>query len=414
MAAYLFQPAPPNLHAHAVATDWPTARGNAQRTGSLRPDDPGPSNPTVLWTFDPSERSGRVMIHSTPTVVDDLLYVGALHQVLTFDSGYVYCVRADTGERIWRFTAGNSLRPVFSSPTVAGGKIYVGEGYHQDQRCRLFSLDAQSGDRIVWRRQARSHVESSPCIVGSRVYFGAGDDGLICVDESQLEEAEGGPPQPRLVWEVPGIHVDVSPLVVDGRVFAGSTVGDKHQVLLAVGVDATSGQTLWQTRSEMRITGSPGYADGRVYFGLGTGKLGQEGDHPHGGVWSLDAASGKEHWLFRTPASVMSTPALMNGHVYFGGTDSHCYCLKQTDGSMVWKQPMPGPVAASAVVAAGKVYVLTTTGTLLCLNAGDGDTLWKLADFAGAEVDDAYASPTLVNGRLYLALGGKVYCVGDR
>jgi outer membrane protein assembly factor BamB len=418
LGLYLFRGEAPNVETHAVTSNWPMARGNEQRTGAVKGDDPGPLQPRVLWVFDPAEARGRVMFHSSPTVVDGLLYIGALHQVAAIQDGYLYCVDAQKGEakaeapltrsRLWRFSAGSALRPVFSTPVISQGHVYIGEGYHQDSDCRLFCLDARDGSRVLWTKPTSSHVESSPCVVGSRIYFGAGDDGILCVDESQLDGES-----PKTLWQVPGLHVDVSPLVVGDRLFAGSTVGDKHQDLYAVAVDVHTGKIAWQMRNELRITGSPAHADGRVFFGLGNGKLGQDADQPQGAVWCLAAEDGRELWTYRTGNSVMATPALMDGHIFAAATDGHCYCLDQKIGQLIWKQALAGSVAASPVVAGGKVYLLTVEGVLSCLAAADGRTLWTMKDFHGAEVDDAYASPVLVDGRLYVAVGGKVYCIGD-
>jgi outer membrane protein assembly factor BamB len=103
----------------------------------------------------------------------------------------------------------------------------------------------------------------------------------------------------------------------------------------------------------------------------------------------------------------------MDGNVYFGSTDGFFYCLRQSDGKFLWKVNLQDPIAASPVVAKGKAYVLTTTGVLACFNAADGNQLWRLDDLAEGVID-AYASPILAHGRLYVALGGKVLCAGDR
>jgi outer membrane protein assembly factor BamB len=424
LGIYWHQPDPANLEAGAVTGEWTAARGNERRTGAADPGDSGPSNPAILWTFDPAERKGRVYFHSSPTVVDGQVYIGAMHEVLAFTQGLVYCVNAvdgrqvgeaaiPVGQRLWRFHAGGSLKPVFSSPIVHGGRIYFGEGYHQDSQCRLFSLDARSGDRSLWSKRTASHVESSPCIVGSRVFFGAGDDGLYCVDSSIIEQGPEGP-EPKVVWQLPGIHVDASPVVVEDRVFAGSIVGDRHQTLLALAVDARSGQVLWRTPAPIPVTGSPSVANGRVFYGLGNGKFNQNADQPTGALWCLDCATGRRLWEYPVGNSIFGSPALTEGSVFFGCNDGHAYCLKQEDGSLVWKANTGSAVTASVVVAGGKVYALNIAGTLTAFDAASGKELWRLTNIAGDDVTDAYSSPTLVAGRLYLAIAGRVYCIGDR
>jgi len=414
-----------NRLAGDVKSEWPAYRGGAQRTGSADAGDPGPVDPVVLWTFDPGERKGRIYIHSSPTVVDDQVYVGAMHEVLATVQGYVYCINGKTGrlegdkplalgDRLWRFSAQGSLKPVYSSPTVSGGKIYFGEGYHQDNRCRLFCLDARGGEGaaqgLLWSKVTLSHVESSPWVDGDRVYFGAGDDGIYAVDAGQLEgAADGSLGSPKTLWQVEGLHIDGSPLVAGKRLFVGSVIGDVHRKTEAICVNVDTGKVEWRTPAPMPL-GDPSYAPGRVFFGLASGKVNEDSDRPAGAVWCLDEATGEKKWTFEVANSVLGAPALAGDAVYFTSRDGHCYAVLQKDGTLVWKQKLAGPLVASPVVAGGKVYALTVGGMLFGLAADKGEIAWQL-QVAQAD-DDAYSSPTLAGGRLYVAVSGKVYCIG--
>ena len=428
LGAYLHMPAGPNREAAPVRAEWSAFRGGPDRTGSADPQDAGPTRPAILWQFDATPRKGRISLHSSPAVVDGQVYIGALYEVLSSIQGYVYCVNAEdgrllqdqpvrAGERIWAFDAKSSLKPVFSSPTVVQGRLYVGEGYHQDQACRLFCLDARSGDRVLWAKRTGSHVESSPVVVGNRVYFGAGDDGVYCVDADDLEEpaAPGEPKSPTTLWRVDRVHVDGSPLVVGNRLFAGSIVGDRYQDLYAFAVDTDTGKVVWRVPAPLPVCSSPAFADGRVFFGLGNGKVNEEAERPQGAVWALDAATGQRLWEFRTAQAVFGTPALADGRLYVTARDGHCYCLHQHDGTLAWKQPLDAAVIASPVVAGGKVYVVSVTGALYCLDAGTGRVIWRFDELKLHAPDaDVYSSPALVKGRLYLAVGSKLFCIGDR
>ncbi len=54
---------------------------------------------------------------STVAVHDGLLYTADL-------SGYVYCLNADTGEKLWTY---DSFAAIWGSPLVADGKVYIGD-----------------------------------------------------------------------------------------------------------------------------------------------------------------------------------------------------------------------------------------------------------------------------------------------
>ncbi len=433
VGAYL-QQTPRNAIAAEATDAWPTFHGNVGRTGAASDDDAGPRRPTILWTFAPKESTGRVLIHSSPAVVGNQVYVGAMHQMLGGSGGVVYCIAAQAtaegappGERLWSFTAGNTLKAVFSSPALVDGRLYIGEGYHQDQKCRLFYLDARRGDKAIGSIETGSHVESSPTIADGRLYFGAGDDGLLCVAPptplpvERPNWVEGAESQkhidplaaPEVLWRVPGLHIDSSPAVADRRVFAGSVVGDEHQDLFAIAVHAKSGQVIWKIPSPLPLAGSPAVAAGRVFFALGNGKLNVDADKPEGRIWCLDARNGDRLWEFRAAGSILSSPAVLDGKIYNGSRDRHCYAIAETNGEVIWKRDLGEPIVASPVVTHKSIYVLTVGGTLYCLDSSTGEPIWRFDELRNDE-DDTYSSPTLAKGRLYIASGGKLFCVGEK
>ncbi|MEX2214744.1 MAG: PQQ-binding-like beta-propeller repeat protein [Phycisphaeraceae bacterium] len=419
MAVYLNQSPPENRDAGAVTYDWPTYRGNKHRTGAADTA-PGPRVPAILWTFDPAERKGRVMIHSSPTVVGDRVFVGALHQVLTTTQGYVYCVdaggsapAAKPGSLIWRFSAEGTAKAIFTSPSVLDGKLYVGEGYHEDTKCRLFCVDARTG-KTEWALPTTSHTESAPTIIASRVYFGAGDDGVYCVDGKNLKLVNAQvPPEPTVIWHHKSLHVDTAPAVADGRVFISTVIGDEHADLKILALDADTGDILWQRDTPLPVPGSPSHDAGRVYFGLGNGKLGAPSDKPQGAVWCVDAKTGDRLWEFKTAAGVFNSPALHSGLVVFGSLDKNVYCLDAVTGDLKWKTNVGDAVVAAPVVTEDAVYIVSEHGLIKCIGLAKGDLRWAMDDLKTGEAD-AYASPTLAGGRLYVAIGGKVHCIGDR
>ena len=218
---------------HVEQTDpvglWPTFRGSPQRTGSLDPTDGGPSRPRILWRF---RCSGDARLYASPALAGDEIIAVATQ---THPAGglfnCVYRVDIASGRLIHRL---DLPRAGVSSPAVRGPLVVLGEGYHEDQSCHLRILDRRSGT-AVGSFATQSHVESSPALDGSHVYFGAGDDGVFGV-----ELAEDG--TTRQAWHVEGDHVDAAPLVVGGTVFVGSVVGDAGQQPALLAIDAGSGE----------------------------------------------------------------------------------------------------------------------------------------------------------------------------
>src|SRR5262249_3824004 len=83
-----------------------------------------------LWVFAPPERG---FIYSPPGVTPERVYVTAPHQPTPAAKfGTVYALDPKSGAVLWKFDDGEGLKPLFSSPVFADGRLYFGEGYHED------------------------------------------------------------------------------------------------------------------------------------------------------------------------------------------------------------------------------------------------------------------------------------------
>ena len=196
----------------------------------------------------------------------------------------IYALDAKTGEEIWKFPNAKMLeknpdfkmKPAFSAPVYAEGRLYFGEGLHQHADSRLFCLDAATGD-LLWEYQTESHTESTPVVAEGKVVFGAGYHGIHCLD------AVKGPVDNQPLWRFPKdaqgratelLHVDANPVIADGCVYAGSGykpeyVKDEGKINTVFCLDLNTGEPKWQQRVEDSVYGSALVKDGRVYFGTG-------------------------------------------------------------------------------------------------------------------------------------------------
>ena len=99
---------------------------------------------------------------------------------------------------------------------------------------------------------------------------------------------------------------------------------------------------------------SPAVVDGKVYFGSGDGN-----------VYAVDAKSGVLQWKFATQDVVHASPAVVNGVVYIGSWDGRLYAIDAVTGQQKWafeggKDPaIHNQVGfqSSAAVVDGTVYV---------------------------------------------------------
>jgi outer membrane protein assembly factor BamB len=379
----------------------------------------------TVWTFRLPEKGA---IASSPLVVGDRVYIAAAHDDVFRPYGAVYCLDRASGNVVWTFNDRGKMKQVFSSPTVVDGRLYIGEGFHQDSECRIFCLSAERGEKL-WEYATQSHTESTPSVVAGKVYCGAGDDGMFC-----LNAGVG-----RKVWSFPGFHIDASPVVVDDRVFAGCGIGDEFKTTAIFCLDGKTGQPRWRVTTELPVWGRPVVAGGCVYVGTGNGRLNDSDDRPAGVVLCVRASDGGEVWKRKMPDGVLGNLAADRRHVFFGCRDGYFYCLRRGDGSQEWRRQLGKAVVAgpaleahpSGEAAAERLYAIGMEGYLVCMEPATGNLVWErnLADLTrtgvevistpalvvhtekdGSEVRRLYVGMTLVStgGRL-----GELHCLEE-
>lgn len=414
LAAYVHESPNRTFSISEVHGEWTTYRLDVERAGSNISDASMPSKPALKWSFNPPVRRGEVHIDTSPIVVDGLVYVGSYLQVLASREGIVWCVNARDGrlasghavaqgQEMWRV---GEMRAIFSSPSIANGQILIGEGYHEDQHCRLLALDASSG-KLQWTFKTTSHVESTPTIIGDKIYFGAGDDGVYCLKQPKVEETVASE-----AWHVPGVHVDSGPLVAEGKVFVGGVVGDVVANLQVLAIDTESGNIAWRVLTDLPVPASPSYHNGGVLVSLGNGKMNAEHAKPRGAVWRLNALTGDREWEFPLDSSVLTSPVVSDDHVYFTARSGECYCVDVKNGERIWKAEISEPVVAAPIVSGNHMFVLTIHGSLHCLDVKNGKSVWTFEELRRGTAD-VYSSPVLVDGRIYAAIGGKIHCIAE-
>ena len=334
---------------------------------------PRPAAPavTVAWAFEQPERGAFL---AAPVVTEEAVYAAAIRDSALAPSGVVYCLDRRRGTVRWTFDDDGAMLHTISTPCLAGGHLYIGEGMHGNEVCKMYCLDAASG-RKRWQCVTEGHIESSPCVGDGAVFFGSGDDGIYCLD------AERGTKR----WQVKNHwHIDVGPAFADGRVYAGSGVSQLNRKTEIFALDAADGRVLWRMPSDLPVWGSPVVDGGQVFFGTGTGRLTQSAESPEkpaGALLCVDAATGHECWTCRVEDAVFGRAAVDSGRVYFGARDGRFYCLDRRDGRRLWQVDMGSPVVTRPALLDGRLYIVASGGRVACLDANSGAAHWTF-DFA--------------------------------
>lgn len=144
-----------------------------------------------------------------------------------------------------------------------------------------------------------------------------------------------------------------------------------------------------------------------------------------GNLYAIESESDKQKWKFQAKSRVPSSPAVLNGTVYFTAYDGNLYAVDASTGVLKWKfqtggerrfvgrhlhgvQPvaetMPDPFdcyLSSPMVSNGAVFFGSGDSNVYSLNAESGAVNWKF------ETGDlVHASPALADGtRIHRALG---------
>lgn len=351
----------------------------------VRPDATGkqPSELEVLWFFETPENGSIV---SSPCVIDDRVYFGAIRDTGLAPRGAVIALNRTTGKPVWTFDDGGEMIHMYSSPFVLGNRLYIGEGMHANFTCKLYCLDAGNGKK-EWSFPVGGHIESTPHVDAGRVYFGAGDAGLFALDEVSGKR----------VWHFDkSLHVDSNPAVVGGRVYAGSGVSRRFQETAVFALDADTGTELWRVPVDLPAWGSPLVDEQRVFIGLGHGGLDRSVDKPIGAVLCLDSMTGQRLWRQPLPDAVMTRPVRTETGLCVTCRDGNCYLLDQADGHVIWQKNLGSAILTTPTLLDDKLYVVASAGLVACLDPVTGESRWSFNVAAHARSSvRLYSSPAV-------------------
>ncbi|KUO41509.1 MAG: hypothetical protein AVW06_01385 [Hadesarchaea archaeon DG-33-1] len=289
-------------------------------------------------------------------------------------TGYSESTAPENSNLVWSFRTGSYI---FSSPAVMNGKVYVG-AYDR----RVYCLDAENGENI-WSFETDGAIYSSPAVVNGKVYVGSRDHKVYCLN------AENG----ESIWSfTTDADVDSSPAIFNGKVYVGSY----PRVYC---LNAENGENIWSFMTGGRVDSSPAVVNGKVY-------VGSYDDN----VYCLDAENGALIWSFTTGDFVYSSPAVVNGKVYVGSYDDNVYCLDAENGESIWSFTTDADVDSSPAIFNGKVYLGSRDRKVYCLNAENGENIWSFTTNA-----KVFSSPAVADGKVYVGSRGSnygnIYCL---
>ncbi|HET6246350.1 MAG TPA: PQQ-binding-like beta-propeller repeat protein [Tepidisphaeraceae bacterium] len=367
------------------------------------------------WTYRyVRSKASSASFFSSPAVAGNRIYAAGAYP----DAGYIgviACVDATTGKQLWAINkAGDDfLKGFFSSPAVTqdGKYVIIGEGFHDDENCQLRCYDANDG-RLRWGVTTSLHIESSPAIFGDLAVVGCGaiegpdhkatgDTGhVLAVRISDGKE----------MWRQPVIDPESSPAIDDaGMVYIGSGFNGSAVVAIRSDSDAVLREkhldrVAWKTPVAQPVTSAITLAGDLVIAGSGNSDFVYADPHPEGNVIALERATGKVRWQRKFPDAVLGALAARDGKVICSVRTGEVAALDLGDGHILWQTPVSGqaPVLAGCAFTGKYVYAVSDDGWLAILDGADGKVLSKklLNDQNVPSEGKCLSGPQISNGRL--------------
>lgn len=148
------------------------------------------------------------------------------------------------------------------------------------------------------------------------------------------------------------------------RVAAGRVVVTGRGVAV---LDAGSGEKLWSVRGLGRFTTAPVVVSGRILAGTQEGAL-----------HCLDLATGKLLWTYQAKGPLAAAPtADAGGRVFLGGPDGRLVGLRLSSGQRLWRWIVGADTALPATVVDGLVCFASHDAVVHALKRGNGHLAWR-------------------------------------
>ena len=389
----------------AAAGDWPWWRGpncdNIAPAGQKPPTAWGAGS-NILWQV----RLPGVG-HSSPCIRGDRIYMTSGDAAQ--GAVWLFCLNRATGKTVWqtevykgpvaKMHTDNSLAS--ATPACDGERVFVPYQTDQTEGLAAVGLDG----KVLWSKvvapfKSIQGYSASPVFYKSAVILPI-EGGLGCRLVA-LHRATG-----EVVWRTTIRTVKESyatPLVAHA---AG-----RDQLLLiggesTRGYDPENGALLWECEGPSTFCdATPVVAGDLVYATAGWPKRALLAIRANG---KGDVTKSHVVWTGDAKAGYIPSPVLHEGLLYAVNDQGLMRCYDAADGRVLWEENLKAPFYSSPLLAGGKIYVFDRKGKGYILNAARTAGPVTTNDLPAG----AFASPVILENRMYLRTLGDFYCIGE-
>lgn len=399
------------------AETWPRFRGDSGTgvSDAQIPSELGKKN--LLWSANlPGPGS------SSPVIWEDKLYVtGEDREKKTVS---LICINAKSGKPEWtkKLSVGDYHLHRFNntaaaSPAVSANAVVVAWYDGKNELAKLSAFDHKGGDLWTYEvgpQKTQHGINLHPVIHGDRVILSHlhMNDGYV----GAISLKDGKP-----IWKAPftgeGKKTSyITPLI--------RKAGDREEVIIAsnasgvVGLDLENGKQLWTLPGTMKqrtivspidVLAGSGKDDCLIAVGCKNGV--------YFAARPPKKSSDKAEIVWRMKGNTPYVPTpVSDGKTVFALSDGGVLsALDASSGDEQWQEKLQANFYASPILVGGKLYSLSREGEMIIADISDGyKELSRCPLNPGPETQWSDATPAIAHGRIYVRLGARLDCFGEK
>jgi len=327
----------------------------------------------------------------------------------------VLCADAETGELLWEKTVFTERAErkhkdsTYAMPTPAADGRHIIVNFGVGVAC----LDFEGN--LLWRKEDPEYVWNTRYgAVASPVLV---EDMAIVLQESEWDSkrptwlAAFDKQTGRQRWRINPTNIHecfTTPLVYRDR-------GDVQLIIASWGnvasYDARTGKRLWiRSLTTQQLVASPAREGQLLCIGGGTWPKDADGTIMMRLERTAKGPGASFLWRSEKDTPEDCSPVIYQGRLYTLSDRGKMSCYDAVTGEIFWNERLKGSRFLSSLVAGdGKVYASNVKGLTTVVAADSQFKILAQNDLGGR----CYASPAIANGRIYMRVGGVLYCIEE-